>query len=589
VIGAQAARPSSVDVPDRVDGFWAATSRLAEARRWHRLGEPVRAAQACRQILHFEPEHPDALHLLGILLRAGGRAESALAQLCLAVTVNPLIADYHLELGHIYRDLSMPDKALESYRAAYALRPDPGLLVLMSLLLPIVPRSRHHLLRWRAGLERRFDSLLRDRVVLDDPLTQVPRTAFLLAYHGLSDRRLQETLARFYLTACPALAWTAPHCQPGRSRVRGRYRVGFASSYFRFHTIAKVTRGIIERLDRRRFHVTVFLHGAADSWSHEIGASADRSVQLAGSLAEMRDAIARERLDLLLYPDIGMSPATYFLAFARLAPVQCVTWGHPVTTGIAALDYYISSAALEPPGSEAEYSERLVRLECLPTYYHRPAVPSDEIGRRRFGLEEGPRLYACPQLLFKLHPDFDQVLGEILRRDPNSRVVLVGDTEQRSSPMARALRERFAGVNPDVADRLVILPFLSGEDFIRLLAAVDVLLDPPYFGGGNTTLEALAVGTPIITWPGPFARGRTTFACFRAMGVSDCVVDTLGDYAKRAVEIATDRARRDAIRAEILHRNDVIYENRGAVSELESFFSAAIDDTVERGDQVRSL
>ena len=97
-----------------------------------------------------------------------------------------------------------------------------------------------------------------------------------------------------------------------------------------------------------------------------IGQSAERAERLSGALDVARRQIAAAELDIVFYPDIGMEALTYFLAFARLAPVQCVTWGHPVTTGIPALDYFVSSELLEPDGAEAHYAERLVRLPRLP-------------------------------------------------------------------------------------------------------------------------------------------------------------------------------------------------------------------------------
>src|SRR5207249_4355624 len=105
--------------------------------------------------------------------------------------------------------------------------------------------------------------------------------------------------------------------------------------------------------------------------------------------------------DLLFYADIGMDAISYFLAYARLAPVQCVTWGHPVTTGIPNVDAFLSADVLEPPGAEAHYSERLVRLGRLPTWYECPIVPAEPAGRAALGLPADATLYVCPQSLFK--------------------------------------------------------------------------------------------------------------------------------------------------------------------------------------------
>ncbi len=563
---------------NHADRFWGAVRDVAEARRLVAEGRFGEAEDLCRRILRAQPRQPDALHLLGRLL-LGRRGDLAVSLLGRAVAASPNVPDFHTDLGHALRTQGHTDAALASYRRSIALRPDPGVRVNMATLLPVIPRSKQELLSWRQRFEAEVDHLLASgELELDDPLEQVGTTSFFLAYHGLSDRRLQEKLARLYLSACPGLAWVAPHCRPDAPPADGdgRYRVGFVSAFLRHHTIAKVTRGLIEHLSRDRFHVTVAQLGPSDDWSAAIAASADRAIRLSGTLADMRQTLADAALDLIFYPDVGMHPATSFLSYARLAPVQCVTWGHPETTGIPTLDYYLSSVDLEPPGSEAEYSERLVRLDHLPTFYSRPTRDGERRGRAWFGVDERQRLYVCPQLIFKLHPDFDPVLGEILRRDPGGVLLFLEGPQGGESHRLTLFRERLAAANPDVAERIVFRPFLDGDAFLDLLAAADVLLDPPFFGGGNTSYEAFSVGTPTVTWPGPFARGRTAFACYRRMGILDCVVESLDDYADRAVRLATDPGWREEVRSKILARNGALYEDLGAVRELEGFFERAI-------------
>ena len=118
-----------------------------------------------------------------------------------------------------------------------------------------------------------------------------------------------------------------------------------------------------------------------------------------------------------------MSPTTYFLAFSRLAPVQIVSWGHPETTGIDTIDYFLSSTLLETNLKVKKYSERLICLSQFPLYYK----PPENLGlikkRSDLNLPEKNRLYGCPQSLFKLHPDFDAILAKILLRDPKANIV----------------------------------------------------------------------------------------------------------------------------------------------------------------------
>ena len=90
---------------------------------------------------------------------------------------------------------------------------------------------------------------------------------------------------------------------------------------------------------------------------------------------------------------LGMDVRTYFLAFARLAPVQCVTWGHPDTTGIPNLDTFLSSSLIEPLDAEEHYSERLHRFSTLPTYYLRHKIPERLKSRADFGFDEKQRIY----------------------------------------------------------------------------------------------------------------------------------------------------------------------------------------------------
>jgi predicted O-linked N-acetylglucosamine transferase (SPINDLY family) len=566
--------------------LWEAARALDDARRLMRDRQPAEAEERCREILRAQPSHPDALHLLGLLLLGRGRGDLAVGLLRRAVTASPNVAGIHRDLGHALRSQGMVDEALASYERAYALDPDPGLRVTMALLLPVIPRSTADIAAWRSRLTRGLDALAAEGLTLDDPLAQVGTTAFHLAYHGLSDREIQEHIARFYVNACPDLTWSAPHCRPGTTRQcgDGRLKIGIVTAYLREHTIAKVNRGLIAHLDRDRFHVTVLHLGAEDAWTGEIAATADRAVRLTGTLAEMRHTIAAEELDLLFYVDVGMHAATTFLAYARLAPVHCVSWGHPVSTGIPNVDFYISSRDLEPPSRGTEYSERLVTFDRLPTFYHRPQRAGTRRDRAWFGFDEHQRLYVCPQLLFKLHPDVDRVLGDILRRDPQGILVFLEGERGTESYRQILFRERFTRANPEVADFIVFRPFLDGDAFIDLLEIADVLLDPPWFGGGNTSLEAFSVGTPIVTWPGPFARGRTTYAGFRRMDVLDGIVASLDDYADRAVAIATDPAWRSDIRDRILARNHLLYEDRGVIREFEDFFERAIATATERKD-----
>jgi predicted O-linked N-acetylglucosamine transferase (SPINDLY family) len=252
--------------------------------------------------------------------------------------------------------------------------------------------------------------------------------------------------------------------------------------------------------------------------------------------------------------------------------VQCVTLGHPVTTGFDTIDYFISSADLESDGAEQHYTETLVRLKNLPIYYYRPEPPAPLKERGHFGLANGDHVYACLQTLFKFHPAFDEILGGILRGDPRGTLVLSRGREPHCEEL---LRRRFAVTLPDVVDRIRFLPLLAYGDYLNVLALADVQLDTHPFGGGSTSYDGLAVGTPIVTMPSRLLRGRITWSFYQRMRVLDCVAETPQEYVQIALRLGTDPGYRESVRRKILDANGLLYEDLEGVRELERFLQRA--------------
>ncbi len=455
----------------------------------------------------------------------------------------------------------------------------PGERVKLAMCLPSILDSEEEIDYWRQRFESKVQHLMDLGVKLSDPLRQIGKTNFFLAYHSRNDRDLQEKVARFYSEACPALGFVADHCANGRRERSGRIKIGFVSYHLRQHTIGKLNRGLISQLDRTRFHVTVFQIGPVstkeDDLARRIAESADCSERLEGDTFTMQAAIARHELDVLFYTDIGMDPFTYFLAFARLAPVQCVTWGHPVTTGIPTVDYFISSRDLDAEDAQEHYTETLFRPDVHPVHYYLPETPEREHGTL---LKEhrNCRLYVCVQSLFKLHPDFDRVLARILRLDPDGKLVFIRGAEAH---MEHQLTDRFRRTMPEVTDRIVFVPRLNTARFVELLGTADVLLDTPYFGGGNTSYEAFAIGAPVVTMERPLMRERITPVLYRQMGFTDLIATNEEDYAQLAVQCATDQTRRNRARDAILAARTRLFQVSDGIRELEAFLERAVANT----------
>ncbi|MEO5373356.1 MAG: tetratricopeptide repeat protein [Alphaproteobacteria bacterium] len=511
----------------------------------------------------------------GQSLLKSGHPEESLDHLRAAMAASPADPIPVILLARTLRDLSRPLEATETLRR---FRLASGRTMCRvneaSWLLSAIPRSHGEMLADRRAYEEAIAALEHEDcpLVLDDLI--MAGTNFFGAYQGVDDVEYQRRIARFYLRNCPDLAWEAPLL---RQRTEGRVRVGFVSTNLFGHTVGKLFCGLIARLDRSRFEVTVFsdrdLEGEI---GRIIGATADRFAVIPGDIRGAREMIAEAGLDLMFYPDIGMSSLTYFLAFSRLASVQCVGWGHPISTGIPTIDHFISSVDLEtddPVPAQSHYSEHLVRLKLLPAYLVAPAPPAEGSGPD-LGFARGRRIYCCVQSLFKVHPDFDPLLRGILEGDPDGVVVFLSGTYPRWEGL---LRERWRALGRDASERVFFLPRQSQGGFLGLVRSAHVILDTPCFCGGMTTFETLAVGGVVVTWPNTILMpSRVTAAYYRQIGVTDLIARDADDYVRLALRTARDADFRADVVGRIRAGMPRLEQRQDVPAMFEAFFLEAL-------------
>jgi predicted O-linked N-acetylglucosamine transferase (SPINDLY family) len=531
-----------------------------------------------RAALAAEPKHAGALFNLGALEAGRGAYRAAIEALQAGLRLQPdnVAALEALARAQILEgELDAASTSLK--RLAELVPANAGAyLIRDALLVPKIAASKAAIGEMRKTVVDKLAAIALAAPPIADPL-RLPAPYFPLSYHGLGNREIVEQLAAIYRRALPSLEWVAPHVPAWRGP-RGRIRIGLASHFFHEHSIGNTSRGLVEQLDRERFEVSLVRlgKGRRDAMAEHLDRCADAVLDVdASDLAAARAKIAALELDILFYQDIGMEPLGYFLAFARLAPVQAVSFGHPDTTGIPNVDVFISSDRYERPDAAGDYSERLVLLHGAGTlaYYHRPPQPAAALDVAALGIAPNERLYLCPQTLFKLHPDMDEVFAGILARDAAARIVLI---DMAGEPLRRELERRFARTLGDAAARVTFVPSQPYASYLKLLESADVILDTIHFNGQNTTLEALALNMPVVTMPGRFQRGRHTLGMYAAMGFTGLVAQSIAELADLAVKVANDAAFRDACRAEIAARSGVLFENADIVRGFEQAFDAML-------------
>lgn len=543
-------------------------------------GLPDEALTVLKQAVAHAPDLPEIHNNLGVVLRDTEQLDAAEKSLAEAIRLRPKFAEAWSNLGNIAAMRGDNQQARLHYEKSLAIRPNDALRLRMATLMPGIPRSREETQITRERFRNDVRQLAEENIQIADPLKDVGTTPFYLAYQGQDDRADLEMLASLYRRACPTLSFTASHCGPPYRGTEGRrIKIGFLSSLFYYHTIGRLMEGLIRLLPRDQFEVHLFTSGPrTDDTSNSIAAHAEGYWHVPRSLPDAHGVIAAAELDILVHAGVGLDSFSYFLAFARLAPVQCVTWGHPVTSGLDTMDYYISCAEAEIDEADAHYTETLVRLRHYTTYYRRPALGEGTWTRGMFGLPDIGALYLCAQSLFKFDAGFDDFINGILCEDRTGFFVMI---EGQRPEHTRLVKERFARSIGGVADRLRFIPRQSVADFLGLIALADVVVDTPLFCGGLSSMEALALGTPVVTLPSEFRRGRLTHAMYRQMGVTDCIAPNREGYVALATRLGRDPEFRRETAEKILTRVDTLFENQTVIAEHAAFFTRAVRDAVQ--------
>ena len=537
-----------------------------------KTGQAEEAIKVCRNAAELAPRNGEVWARLGTALKLDGQLVDAVEALEKALLLDPSNASARYALGNVLHTQGKTKQA----RAVFKGSGEGGMGLREALLVPIIAETVAEIADVRDGLGQRLNALEADAFQLDEPRPEVRFTNFLLAYHDANDRPLQERIAKFYRKVCPMLSWAAPHCEKPKKNLPGeRVKVGIVSAFMHGHTIGKLYGGLIEDLPRDRFEVTLIRAGGPDDpMAQKFEEAADHVVHLSDSLRFAREAIAACELDLLFYPDIGMDALTYFLAYARLAPVQMTSLGHPMTTGLSTMDYFLTAKTNEAGDISDHYTETPLMLSRGPVFMRRPDVPTKPLEREALGLPEDKRLYVCPQTLFKFHPDFDRVLGDLLDADQEGLLVLIGDHVGGS--WERILLDRFAKTFPQFLDRVVFTRRLSGDEYMGLLMMSDALLDIPQFSGGNSSLEAFACGAPIVTRPSAYMKGRLTDGYYREMELMDLVAKDDEEYVSLALKLAQDKGFHAQMSERIQSLSYRLFDRQGVVVETADLIEKAV-------------
>ena len=512
------------------------------------LGHLQAAASAHARALALEPDFAAGYNNLGIVLLKQNKLDEAIAAYARAVQCRP---DYPEALNNLGIALRLRGKRPEAdavFRRALELKPDyaESSLGLAVVAVPVLPDNATDSRGAVASFDRALDELQAWDRNHPGLLGRAVGSAqpFDLAYRPAD---VTAALARYGELICASAAqyWEGRKDTveiAGRGH-RERVRLLIVNGQIRrMHPVWEVVlRGLIAHLDRSKFEVIVYHTSAeADDETEWAQSQVDRFVHGVRSTQGWLAQVARDRPDVIFFPEVGMDTATCALATLRLAPLQIAGWGHPVTTGLPTVDWFVSGELLEGAAAEQHYCEKLIRLPgtgvCTAL---KPLESAPWPGPER-GSDDVVRFSLCHQPI-KFDPADDGLLVQIAQAAAPCEFWLSSPT--KLSWTGNRLQERlataFRAAGLDPAAYLRVTPWMPHQQFAGFMDEMDVYLDCPGFSGYTTAWLAAHRGLPIVTLEGQFLRQRLAAGLLRQIGITDGIANSAQEY----VDIATRWAR----------------------------------------------
>lgn len=513
------------------------------------------ALASCDKAIRLLPDNAQAHSNRGIALKHLGRIKEALASYDKAARLMPNSAEIHYNRGNALLGPGGLEEAVAAYDRAIALRP-----TYVDALV-----NRGHALRDLGRLDQALDSYGRAVALRPGYEEATAQLAFQKArmcdWHGVPDLSTiglgqeaispyalvvldddpERNLARARTYVADRFADAAPRPAPAPARP-GPIRIGYFSADFHDHAVMFQLARLFELHDRSRFSVHAFSYGAPQPspMRTRLEQAFDVFHEVHGVDGGEVAALARREgidiaIDLMGYTGLGRPG----ILAARAAPVQISYIGYPGTMGAPFIDYLIADSTLIPADQRRHYAEKIIELpETYQANDDTRKIADKAMSRADLGLPEKGFVFCCFNNNFKIGPAEFDVWMRLLAQVDGSVLWLLQSNGWIEGNLRREAAAR--GIDPA---RLIFASYMTHADHLARLRHADLFLDCFTCNAHATASDALWAGVPVLTVPGRAFAARAGASVVRAIGLPELAVATREDYARLALELATDPAR----------------------------------------------
>ncbi|WP_330205259.1 tetratricopeptide repeat protein [Cyanobacterium sp. DS4] len=582
-----------------------------------------------QQSIKLNPNHLDSYNNLGNLLLNNNQIKQAGKYYLLAFDVDNQYFGTCLNLGNLYLKDDRITLALDYYNQALKisptyenflwivnnirsfnyiqesinfarhnchLLPDDNLFASLewdtegvdfaSRILPFIYENEEEITFYRQNLTRFLQRIsqinleVKNNRLLALHLINI-HTNYHLHYQAQNDLQLQKLYGNFIHEV---MKTNYPdYSQPIKiNKNREKIRIGYISYCLRTHVVGKLFLGWVKNHNQNKFEIYCYYlrDFPQDKITDEFKQHSDYFYQFKDniSIEKIAKQIKDNDLDILVFLDLSMYSRMSQLAGLKLAPIQCVTWGHPITSGIPTIDYFISSELIEGDNAQNHYSEKLIKLPNLGVVYPQRKLPQVEKNKAKFNLREDKIIYISSQYCSKYLPQYDYIYTEIARQVKNCQFVFIHprinqNNDKITAQLWARIKRSFSNYQLDWQDYCIFLPTIKNhQDYWQLLNSCDIFLDTIGFTGFNSTLDALESFLPVITYSGDFFRTRQSEGILKMIQVIDTIANSVKDYIKLAIRLGQNDELRNNISDKIRKNIYLLYDDWTAVKGLEKFY-----------------
>ena len=564
--------------PDYAEAYSNQGIALQELKRYEE------ALVSYGRAIELEPYNAQACYNRGNLLQELKRRQNALANYDRAIEIKPNYTDAYYNRGIVLKELMQLSEAKDSFLKVLQLSPNHiearWALVFVSIPSIFIEDRIKNLEFCREVFSTELQKLngwLSDVNIKDAYKGVGSSQPFYLAYQELDNIEIYSQYGKI----CAELMFNWQNSntnknllKPTKSSVLGPIKVGLVGEQFRDHSVWNaITKGIVLNLDKSNFEIHIFhLENINDNETRIAEKNSASYTKNKYTLLDWFLAIKEKELDVLIFPEVGMHSLTFKLAGLRLAPIQIASWGHPETTGLPTIDFYMSADLFETDTSQNVYTEKLVNLPNLGCFYSKPQIEvGDKNIEKKLNFKDDVPILLCPGAPFKYLPKNDWIFIEIIKNIGECKLIFFEHQSSLTSILKQRISNLFKSHGLNFVDYVIFSTWLKPNEFYELMNRSCVFLDTIGFSGFNTAIQAIECALPIVTIEGKFMRGRLASGILKRIGMEELITRSEAEYIDLVTRIVKDMNYRNEVVKKIIDKRDIIYEDMEPIRALEAF------------------